>query len=77
MAIVDATTRALEPSADGIGFDGQRLDAMLAESERLFAETGSYYGLTGDLEMKASDPIGYEKLFSRLRGGLSPRARPR
>ena len=43
---------------------------MLAESERLFAETGSYYGLAGELELKDSDPIGYEKLFARLRGGL-------
>ena len=43
---------------------------MLAESERLFAETGSYSGLTGELELKDSDPIEYEKLFSRLRGGL-------
>ena len=69
MTIVDAT-RELEPGAAGIGFDGKRLDEMLAISERLFAETGSYHGLTGELELKASDPIRYEKLFSRLRGGL-------
>jgi N-methylhydantoinase B/acetone carboxylase alpha subunit len=43
---------------------------MLAASDRIFAETGSYAGLTGELEMKDSDPIGYEKLFARLRGGL-------
>ena len=43
---------------------------MLAASERVFAETGSYAGLTGELEMKDTDPIGYEKLFARLRGGL-------
>jgi N-methylhydantoinase B len=70
MAIVDAT-RALEPrEAAGIGWDGKRLDEMLATSERLFAETGSYYGLTGELALKDSEPIEYEKLFSRLRGGL-------
>ena len=69
MAIVEST-KTLEPAAPGIGFDGRRLDEMLAESERLFAETGSYYGLAGELELKDSDPIGYEKLFSRLRGGL-------
>jgi N-methylhydantoinase B len=70
MAIVDAT-RELEPrEAAGIGWEGKRLDEMLAESERLFAETGSYYGLTGRLELKDSQPIEYEKLFSRLRGGL-------
>src|ERR671915_393393 len=70
MAIVDAT-RELEPrEADGIGWGGKRLDAMLAEAERLFEQTGSYYGLTGELELKDSQPIEYEKLFSRLRGGL-------
>lgn len=70
MAIVDAT-RALEPrEAVPIGWEGQRLDEMLATSERLFAETGSYAGLAGELELKDSDPIGYEKLFSRIRGGL-------
>jgi N-methylhydantoinase B/oxoprolinase/acetone carboxylase alpha subunit/acetone carboxylase gamma subunit len=43
---------------------------MLAASERVFGETGSYAGLTGELELKDTDPIGYEKLFARLRGGL-------
>jgi N-methylhydantoinase B/acetone carboxylase alpha subunit len=70
MAIVDAT-KELEPrEARGIGWEGKRLAEMLAESERLFAETGSYYGLDAGLELKDSDPIGYEKLFARLRGGL-------
>jgi N-methylhydantoinase B/acetone carboxylase alpha subunit len=70
VAIIDAT-RELEPrEAGGIGWDGKRLDEMLAESERLFAETGSYCGLSGGLELKDSEPIEYEKLFSRLRGGL-------
>ena len=32
-------------------------------------ETGHYGGLR-ELELMRSDPIGYEKLFSRLRGGL-------
>ena len=70
MAIVDAT-RELEPrEARPIGWEGKRVDEMLAESERLFGQTGSYYGLAGELELKDSDPIGYEKLFARLRGGL-------
>ncbi len=69
MTIVEAT-RELEPEARPIGWDGRRVDEMLADSERLFAETGTYAGLTGDLELKDSDPIGYEKLFARLRGGL-------
>ena len=68
MAIVDAT-RELEPrEAAGIGWDGKRLDEMLATSERLFAETGSYYGLTGELALKDSEPI-------ELREALQPPAR--
>src|SRR5213083_690027 len=75
MAIVETAaeqqSRELEPRERGpIGWDGKRVDEMFAESERLFAETGSYYGLAGELELKDSDPIGYEKLFARLRGGL-------
>ncbi len=72
MAMVDRT-RELEPLAAeprAIGWDGRTVAEMLAESERLFAETGSYWGLDGELELKRSDPIGYEKLFARLRGGL-------
>jgi acetone carboxylase, alpha subunit len=42
---------------------------MLEESERLFEETGHYAGLE-ELQLMGSDPIGYEKLFSRVRGGL-------
>jgi len=53
----------------GIGWDGRRLDQMLLESERLFADTGRYFGLE-ELTMMSTDPIGYEKLFSRIRGGL-------
>lgn len=67
--LVDAT-RELEPAPPAIGWDGRRLTEMLEESERLFAETGSYQGLSGELAMIAADPIGYEKLFSRIRGGL-------
>jgi len=70
VAIVERT-RELEPrEGRPIGWDGKRLDEMLADSERLFAETGSYVGLDAELELKESDPIGYEKLFSRIRGGL-------
>ena len=70
MTIIDATIELEPREAAGIGWDGKRLDEMLAESERLFAETGSYYGLRERLELKDSQPIEYEKLFSRLRGGL-------
>ena len=68
MAIVDRT-RALEPKGAPIGWDGRTALEMLGESERLFGESGRYWGLE-DLRLKGADPIRYEKLFSRLRGGL-------
>jgi N-methylhydantoinase B/acetone carboxylase alpha subunit len=49
---------------------GPDLRALLAESEERFRQTGSYRGLTGALPLKEQDPIGFEKVFSRLRGGL-------
>src|SRR5881398_523425 len=69
MAIVDATRTLEQPEARPIGWEGRRLEEMLEESERLFADTGHYYGLER-LELKDAEPIEYEKLFSRLRGGL-------
>jgi N-methylhydantoinase B len=69
VAIVDATRELERREAEPIGWDGRTLVEMLADSERLLEETGRYQGLDR-LELKESDPIGYEKLFSRLRGGL-------
>jgi N-methylhydantoinase B len=69
VAIVDATRELERAEATPIGWDGRTLLEMLADSERLLEETGRYQGLER-LELKDSDPIGYEKLFSRLRGGL-------
>jgi len=54
---------------DGIGWDGHTLAQMLLESEQLFDKTGHYMGLE-QLELKESDPILYEKIFSRIRGGV-------
>jgi len=71
MAIVDRT-KELEQLAERehkIGWDGRSAREMLEESERLFAETGRYWALE-DLELKTGNPIRFEKLFSRLRGGL-------
>lgn len=55
--------------ASGIGWEGKTLIEMLEESERLFTETGHYAGVT-ELKLKDSDPFEYEKIFSRLRGGM-------
>jgi N-methylhydantoinase B/acetone carboxylase alpha subunit len=69
MALTDASRVLEPPTAQAIGWDGQTLMQMLAEQERLFAETGRYYGLE-TLDLQRGDPIRYEKIFSRLRGGL-------
>lgn len=53
----------------GIGWDGRTMVEMIAESERLLADTGHYWGVR-DLTIKENDPIRYEKIWSRLRGGL-------
>ncbi|HYF27365.1 MAG TPA: hydantoinase B/oxoprolinase family protein [Baekduia sp.] len=52
-----------------IGWDGQTLKEMIDHSEQLFAETGYYQGLER-MELKESDPLHFEKLFSRVRGGM-------
>jgi N-methylhydantoinase B/oxoprolinase/acetone carboxylase alpha subunit len=52
-----------------IGWDGQTLQEMLDESERLLNETGQYQALD-TLELKSENPFEYERLFSRLRGAL-------
>ena len=67
MTTVDSTRTTGQ--AGEVGWEGRTLLSMLEESESLFAQTGHYAGLR-ELEMMSSDPIGYEKLFSRLRGGL-------
>lgn len=67
--IVEATRELEQPERPAIGWDGRTLRAMLEESERLLRETGHYWGVER-LKLKEEDPIGYEKLFSRVRGGL-------
>lgn len=52
-----------------IGWGGKRLVDMLAESERLFTETGRYCGLER-LHLKESDPMRFEQAFAKLRGAL-------
>ena len=65
-----ATTETSGARLNGEPIGRLGLRERLAASERLFTETGSYEGLAGDLELKRSDPILFEKVFSRLRGGL-------
>src|ERR1700726_2037339 len=45
----------------------QYRDEILARTRK----SGFYNGL-GRLELREKDPIGYEKLFSKIRGGLVP-----
>ena len=52
-----------------IGWDGKTLKEMLEESERLFEETGRYYGLE-KLEYKEQNPLEYERIFALVRGAL-------
>lgn len=52
-----------------IGWDGKTLREMLDEAEETFARTGAYCGCE-TLELKERDPIRYEKLYARLRGGV-------
>jgi N-methylhydantoinase B/acetone carboxylase alpha subunit len=69
MAIVDRT-RELEPRETApIGWGGRTALEMLTESEQLFERTGRYWGLES-LPLREQEPIRFEKIFSRLRGGL-------
>ena len=68
MATIDKI-RTFEPRQPAIGWDGRTLAEMLAESDALFERTGFYHGLE-QLELKESDPLHFEKLFSRVRGGM-------
>jgi N-methylhydantoinase B/oxoprolinase/acetone carboxylase alpha subunit len=56
-------------TTEKIGWNGQTLKEMLEASEKAFEETGRYQGIT-NLELKNQDPIRYERIFSRIRGGL-------
>jgi N-methylhydantoinase B/acetone carboxylase alpha subunit len=70
VATVDKTRRLPEPDRPApIGWAGKTLKEMLDHSEQLFADTDRYHGLTS-LAMKEADPLHFEKLFSRVRGGM-------
>ena len=70
MAIVDATTRAgAGGAADRLG-RAQRSSRCSTSPSGCSPRPAPTRGSRGDLALKDSDPIGYEKLFARLRGGL-------
>jgi N-methylhydantoinase B/oxoprolinase/acetone carboxylase alpha subunit/acetone carboxylase gamma subunit len=69
MATIDTIQQLEAADRAPIGWDGQTLAEMLAEADRRFAETGHYQGLER-LELKERDPLHFEKLFSRVRGGM-------
>lgn len=52
-----------------LGEHGKTVKQMLADSEKRMVDSGHYQGVT-ELEMRNSDPIHYEKLWSRLRGAM-------
>src|SRR2546425_8792103 len=51
--------------ASGIGIGGRKLEVALAESEQLYKQTGSYYGLK-EFAFKTKDLIRYEIFHSKL-----------
>lgn len=63
------TPRKFGTDRTPIGWGGKTLCQMLEESERAFKETGRYCGIE-TLTFKESEPIRYEKIFAKLRGGL-------
>lgn len=54
----------------GIGYGGKKLIEMLEESERLYEETGCYYGLCGDLPLYSKNPLKWERDRAYLRSLL-------
>jgi len=49
----------------GIGYGGKTLKEMLEESERLWKETGHYYGIK-EITLAKEDPVKLERFYSRL-----------
>ncbi len=50
-------------------WNGKTLHDMLEESEKIFSDTGSYYGIE-KLALKEGDPFRYERAYASLRGAL-------
>ena len=69
MATIDTLSALAGEGRAPIGWNGQTLAQMLETSEELFATTGHYHGLES-MPLKESSPLHFEKLFSRVRGGM-------
>ena len=53
----------------GIGEEGKTLQQMLAESDKLWQETGYYHGLS-ELELVTNNPLSVELFHSRVLASL-------
>jgi N-methylhydantoinase B/oxoprolinase/acetone carboxylase alpha subunit len=69
MAEVQARPGRFEEDCPPLGWDGMSLKEMLERSEERLSATGNYCGVE-ELELKRRDPIRYEKIFAKIRGGL-------
>ena len=70
MATID-TVRELEPDSRApIGWDGQTLKRDARRLRGSCSRRPATTTASSDLEMKESDPLHFEKLFSRVRGGM-------
>jgi len=49
----------------GIGYGGKSLKELTVEDDRLYSETGFYYGLK-ELKLRAEDPNKFERFYYRL-----------
>lgn len=59
----------LKQKKKAIGWDGKTLKQMRKEMDEISKETGHYAGLT-TLPFKESELIRFEKIYSKLRGGV-------
>ncbi|MGA9173474.1 MAG: hydantoinase B/oxoprolinase family protein, partial [Thermoactinomyces sp.] len=57
------------PKRKTIGWDGKTLKEMRQEMDEISRTTG-YYGGLEKLQFKESEPIRFEKIFAKLRGGV-------
>ncbi|MGA8943945.1 MAG: hydantoinase B/oxoprolinase family protein [Thermoactinomyces sp.] len=63
------TSEKKESRRKPIGWDGKTLKQMRQEMDEISRSTGYYAGLDR-LPFKESDPIRFEKIFAKLRGGV-------